>query len=729
MKKFIFPCILLASFSIFGQAELSPYMQLYLDGATEVTETHKKVSGSQTGNNRIVSVFLYLKDGYDIAILKDAGAEIGTIAGGVATARIPLERLDDVSALDCVSYIEKASPAYSRLDEAKTDAGISRIHAGEGLPTPFRGNGVIIGIIDNGFEYGHPNFYDTDKKHLRIKRVWDQNKSGASPENFSYGAEYRTEQEILSAAYDSDASYHGTHVLGIAAGADNTDGHNYAGVAGDADIVLVSLNSEEMVYGDNTTVIDGIKYIYDYAESVGKPCVINLSLGSHIGPHDGTSAFDRMADALQGPGKLLVGSVGNEGQHKFHLEASFENSTNSETQRIGTFVDFKYVYSEYSMVEMWGDKGMTYEFIPFIYNIKGEKVDKTYEPITIGNDRQNTGEYAFTLAEDNLAGSIRIISEINPDNGKGHAMAVFNFFKSDDYRIGFYIASKQKGSVHMWTDDYYSGLSNFECPNFSDGDYNCSMGELGGTGKRIISVGAHVTRDHYTRFGIYYPSGEETGHIASFSSRGPTADGRVKPDISAPGSYIVSSMSSVYTGQVAKAVSITWNGTKYPFGFMQGSSMAAPLVAGSLACWLQAKPDLTPEEASEIIRKTAINDKYTGELSAEGNNTWGHGKIDAWAGLKETIRLSGISSPMKETSQMTLWHSGRTISVISVTDRKEARMSLYSLSGMEILNEKLTGIKSGVEYTVDASILPPGLYIAKLICGNDTIIKKITVRK
>ena len=60
-------------------------------------------------------------------------------------------------------------------------------------------------------------------------------------------------------------------------------------------------------------------YIYRYAESVGKPCVINVSLGVQAGPHDGTSTFDTLADAMLGPGRLLVGSVGNFGGINFHL--------------------------------------------------------------------------------------------------------------------------------------------------------------------------------------------------------------------------------------------------------------------------------------------------------------------------------------------------------------------------------------------------------------------------
>lgn len=721
--------MLSASFSLFGQSAISPYMQLFLNGETIPGDSRSNIPSKEADQKSLVSVFLTLEGEDAVEQLKEAGVKIGTVIGKLATARIPFDRIDDIAAMDCISYIEKASPVSTLLDEAKNETCISMIHSGENLPTAFLGKDVVIGVIDNGFEYGHPNFYNADKTHLRIKRVWDQNKSGISPESFSYGAEYTTEQEILAAAYDSEATSHGTHVVGIAAGSDNTDGHNYAGVAKEAEIVLVALNSEEMVYGNNATVIDGIKYIYDYAESVGKPCVVNLSLGSHFGPHDGTSAFDRMADAMQGPGKLLVGAVGNDGQNKFHLEARFEDNDGNDYKKIGTFVNFRYIYSEYSTIEMWADEGMTYDFIPFIYDIAGNRIEKVYDSVSLGTDIPTKGEYTFTLDDDKLTGSIKIISEINPDNKKGHAMAVFSFFKSDEYRIGFYIASKNKGSVHLWTDGTLSSFSNFGCDEFSDGDTNCTAGEIGGTGKRIVSVGAHVTRDHYTRFGIYYPSGEEIGHIASFSSYGPTADGRIKPDITAPGSYIVSSMSSVYTGQVAKAVSVMWNEKKYPFGFMQGTSMAAPLVSGTLACWLQAKPDLTPEEALEIIKKTAKTDSYTGTLPSTGNNIWGHGKIDALAGIKECIRLSGVSDISEDTMMPQIYQNDKSISMTFAQNGTDASAELFSVSGMKISYNKYSDIKSGMEYTIDTSDLPAGMYIIRLSQGENSTVKKILIRK
>ena len=165
---------------------------------------------------------------------------------------------------------------------------------------------MVIGIIDCGVQLDHINFYDKDG-NLRIKRVWNQPiNTGTPPEGYSYGSEYKTEEEIKTAQYDDTYETHGCHVLGIAAGSYKEN--NFHGVAPETDIVVVSYNYNDQSIEWNS-ISDGLKYIYDYADSVNKPCVVNISLGDVYGPHDGCSILDQVCDALQGEGKLLVGNA------------------------------------------------------------------------------------------------------------------------------------------------------------------------------------------------------------------------------------------------------------------------------------------------------------------------------------------------------------------------------------------------------------------------------------
>ncbi len=114
-------------------------------------------------------------------------------------------------------------------------------------------------------------------------------------------------------------------------------------------------------------------------------------------------------------------------------------------------------------------------------------------------------------------------------------MAIFNFSAVIGIPHRILYRLEKDGTVHMWTDDYYSGLREFRLrEGFSMAMRACSAGEIGGTGKRIISVGAHVTRDHYTRFGIYYPSARSREISPHFRARVRRPTRRVKPDVSAP---------------------------------------------------------------------------------------------------------------------------------------------------------------------------------------------------
>ena len=301
MKKlFIATLLAIMSLSVWGQSKLSPYTRHYVERIQKEKLAESRKQGNallqkkiNTRGQLVIPAFIHLNEGYTPDILTPCGVEVRSVIGQILTADIPFEALDQVAALEGVKYVEMGTPVKPRLNEARKDALVDDVQTGVSLPQEYRGSGVVVGVVDNGFDYTHPDFYTRDKSELRIKRVWDQNASGTAPEGFDYGCEYTTAEAILAKGYDTDQTTHGTHVLGIAAGADNTDNKGLYGVATDADIVLVSYNSKDMYTGDNTAIIDGVKYIFDYAQSVGKPCVVNLSLGSYWGPRDGSSTFDR----------------------------------------------------------------------------------------------------------------------------------------------------------------------------------------------------------------------------------------------------------------------------------------------------------------------------------------------------------------------------------------------------------------------------------------------------
>lgn len=733
-KLFIATAFAIMSVSVWGQSKLSPYTRHYVtqikqkqvaDAANPARRVLVKKSNAR--GQIVIPAFVYLQEGYSPDFLTSYGVEVRSVIGQVLTADIPLDVLNEVAALDGVEYIEMGTPVQPRLNEARKEAFVNEVQTGESLPEEYRGKGVVVGVIDNGFDYTHPNFYTRDKSELRIKRVWDQNASGTAPEGFDYGCEYTTAEAILAKGYDTDQTTHGTHVLGIATGADNTNDKEVYGVATDADIVLVSYNSTNMYTGDNTAIIDGIKYIFDYAESVSKPCVINMSLGSYWGPHDGTSTFDRLADELQGPGRLLVGSCGNSGGTKYHASKTFEGN---KPDTLATFFNFNYTSAPYGTVEVWCDPGMDITFVPIVYNVSENKV-QSYDPARFNATLCENKTYGFSPNIDGANGSLSVEGEINPVNGKTHLILSPNFTKNEgyDYDRGFYLISSNPGTIHLWTDAYTTSLSSFDRPGYVDGDDQSSMDELGGTGKRIISVGAYVTRDHCTKYGVPSFSGETNDALASFSSQGPTSDGRVKPDIAAPGTYIISSLSSYYpSSKKIRYSKFTWNNREYDFGYMQGTSMASPFITGVMATWLQAFPSMTPEQAREILQKTARHDSFTGDVTP--SNQWGYGKIDAYEGIKESIRIeSGVESNRIDNLSHVAIVGDNHVTVLFGYADSHVCIQLYNLQGACVATRDIDRACAGEEVELTLDGVNPGVYLLSL-SGDRTKswVKKIIVK-
>ncbi len=317
MKKLILASLagLLSISGLYGQ-KLSPRTQAFLEQVSEHRiKPQMKFSALSVADTIVpeyVKVFLNIEseDALDsVAIL---GGKVSQIFGTYASAMLPVDAVRKVSEISTVRYVEMGSQAHLCNDIAREVTGVNAIHTNKynTFSRGYTGKDIVVGVIDIGIDYNHITFCD-ENGNLRIKRVWDMKASGKSPEPYGYGAEYTNEDEIRAAEKDYEAEYHGTHTTGTAAGGDRSSA--YYGMAPEADIVIVGFNS------NTANLPDAVKYITDYAKSVGKPCVVNMSLGSHSGPHDGTSTLDKYFDSVTGEGVLLVGSVGNEGESRMHI--------------------------------------------------------------------------------------------------------------------------------------------------------------------------------------------------------------------------------------------------------------------------------------------------------------------------------------------------------------------------------------------------------------------------
>lgn len=708
MKKFIASVLLifLHVISLHAEEKLSASTISALKRIAEEETLCTRAYTSEKAEIGYLNCYIVMEQNTDPASFEKYGAAVNMVIDSIASVRVPADSIYSLASDSNIKRIDLGYTPSPNMDIARDYILADKAISGEGLPSSFNGEGVVIGIVDRGMQFDHIGFFDSEN-NLRIKRVWLQSQNGTPPENFSYGDELSDEESILSKVYDVTSETHATAVTGIAAGSDK--GLEYYGIATESDIVYVSYSTS---LGDGYACIsDAIKYIYDYADMVGKPCVVNLSLGDTPGPHDGNSLFDKVCDSMQGEGRLLVGAAGNDGNSTSHISATIT----SPEDTLKTFFSFisQYGNGYKSTSNFYGEQGKRFNIKLCVLQYGSGKIVEEAEAIS----SDATGSQTVYFQKDGNLGmnaSIDVICETEPGSGRPHINIDADMSSvTAGYSLGIKIYG-DNGTVHGWADNTYSRFKSFSTPaGWSAGDNNYTVNEIGGVGKKIISVGSYKSKDFSSS-----PSG--IGDISTFSSKGPTTDGRMKPDITAPGEWIVAPYSYAvinnisYSARLKEGDSIIVDNRKYVYGSIRGTSAAAPMVTGTLAIWLQAKPDLTPDEVREILSKTAIQDEYTGNTS---NNTWGYGKLDAWNGLKEILGLSSLQSHNSNNTERTiLICRGGEYSLLITADIENTTIHIYDISG-----RKVADIPKGYVAAGDEIILPrlsSGIYIVSVTGEN-----------
>lgn len=713
MRKILIAVALMLSIGAAAQdkqpiQKLSPRARVQLAASSAAMK-----APSITGEQR-VSAYITTTAEVEWSDLEALGVCTALKLDSVATATIPVSQLANVAAVKGVKYVQTATQAQQMLDIARSEAGVDKVQAGTNLSQAYTGKGVVVGVVDAGFDYTHKAFYDANG-NTRIKRIWEQSTTATgsqhAPEAYGYGVEFTTQSEIENAAGDISNNSHGTHVTNIAAGSDSYRDGAYQGIAPDADIVLVSMGD---ISRDNVNLTNAIAYIFDYAKAEGKPCVVNLSLGNHAGPHDGSSTFDVATDALQGEGRIVVGAAGNHRTDKFHVGKTFTGVDDAPLRTIVAYKSTPTVSNAGGDIDIWGEVGTDFEVEIAAYHLTGNA------------ESENTVVYPSDEAVQSvslgrsLTGTITVTSEISPLNGKPHVLLTSALTSiRNNYAWEIIVRPKSAGAVNIWADNNYVGLtSNNSQEGIAEPSESMTVSEIGGTGKRIISVGAYTTRDNYTIYGSttsYQLENDVKDHLSSFSSCGPTADGRAKPEITAPGCLIVSAVSQ-NDASSSKVVADQYEGATrtYQYGYEQGTSMSSPFVAGVVATWLQACPTLTPEQVKEILNATARHDDYT----ATTTEAWGYGKIDAYEGLKKVLATTGIQTFDQSFDGNIALRNG-FIEIAPVASGLNAMVAIYTCDGT------LLGQYSADEATrISTAALPKGVYLLKVSDGKGMKVLK-----
>lgn len=635
------------------------------------------------------------------------------------TLRVPIKNLEALRNVEGINYLEIGEPVSPLLELAVPSSRADSVHAGlGGLSRPYTGKDVVVAIIDWGFDYTHPVFYDTALNHLRIVRAWDQNKlSGPHPEGFSFGTEYVGQEELLAAGRDTNYvfgySSHGTHVGGIAGGAGG--GTEFGGVAFESDLIFISLRR------DAPSLIDAFSYVTNYAAKVGKPYVVNMSFGSHLGPHDGTSLKNLGIDILNGPGKVFVGSAGNNGESSgaFHLDYDFlENSGDTLKTVVGS-LDILDSFGQ--TLSMWGSANSDFAVsLAYVYGFDSIAYQTPFysslnEPllndtITIGEDSmiiriQSTAKH-FLNDKPNIRLEVK-----NAGSGKVVLMAT-----SENSHLHIWNNVRMNNRYTNWGVDLSSTF-----PGATNGNHEYACGEPGGVGRNVITVGSY--RSERIIDGTIL-----LGQASQFSSMGPTVDNRVKPDISSTGHQVISSVNSFNATETGFSGSVVFNDSTYNFKAYSGTSMSGPTVTGIVALMLEANPKMSATEVKEVLKTTARLDQHTGEIGPEGDLKWGWGKANALAAVKAAETIYNVPDTELIRSLFNIYPNPANDNITIKTNKSEniLKINIFSADGKSVMQvDNLNNISANI----NISNLPSGTYLIKLSTESNFSFERLVVTK
>ena len=517
------------------------------------------------------------------------GAEIGQAPTGehIVTARVPVARLESIRRAPFIISLkasQRLRPQVTAINEDPVNPDLVPLRiSGQ------QGRGVIVGIIDLGCDFAHKNFRHQDGS-TRLLTLWDQNGQSSPDSPCGYGKVY-SQDEInlaLQAAdpYEAlgygpatdtlwDKGAHGTHVMDIAAG--NGNGTDIPGVAPEADLVFVHLDYLTSSLDNSITLVEAIHYIFELAGD--RPCVINISLGTNTGPHDGTNLVEQGIDALvsQQPNRAVVIAAGNSYNDGIHAAGAVPSDG---------YVDLKWEFPAsnwtHNEMELWycGEDEFRLELL--------SPDDHSLGYVDLGGNARvpdqegNTSIYVAHRQHD-------------PENGDNViSILMASNLPSGVWTIRLHGVRVRDGNFHAWIERDDVNPSRFLPPY----DNSHTLGSLS-CGHYSIVVGS-------------YNNNKPSRPLSWFSSSGPTRDGRQKPEVSAPGEHIWAAHSRTGYASVRKS----------------GTSMAAPVVAGMIALLLaEARSqhvDLTIDQIRDILVQMATRS----EFGDEWNERYGYGCID-----------------------------------------------------------------------------------------------------
>lgn len=743
MKKInlVIALVLLANISLFANSNISAYSRSVYEQYITSRMENKPVKGilKKVGKTTMVEAFIEVSNPEVSETLKNNGVSISGVFGDILTVVMPIENLEQIAKLEGVEWIEFAKKADLKNDKARGFYYTNQesVHKGIGMDKAYRGAGVIYGSLDTGVDFNHIAFKNQSTGKSRILYAYlpdDYSGSKATGNVFDIngnmtkggtfpGSEY-TNDKIGTLTTDSSGESHGTHTFGIGAG--GYMGNPYYGMAPAADIIACGSSSLTDVQ-----IVNSVSYIFGKAEELGQPAVVNLSLGVNVGPHDGSSFVPRILDKLAGEGKIVVLAAGNEGDVDMHVYGDLKTPQTEMKTFIGYndygTLNFKNLSSIYGTndFDIWSRNDKTFSVKVIVYDVQTNTVKFESKPFTPSKDDTSVtlnSSFGNNDVSKFFNGHIQLSGSYNGEKYNVYGCVDLEM-KSYSYRLGIVVTSTEGAQVDMWTDCYGIELDNDGVEGFLAGKPDMSINDWA-TGDNTISVGAYVSRTTWKSVDgneYDFPNSNITkDDVVYFSSYGVDPRGISRPDIVAPGFFLISSINSYDSNyrpgghsRNELALDDKINGKYYKWGLMYGTSMAAPCAAGIIATWLEANPNLTAQDIKKVFSASALKDSYvTGGVPEK----WGYGKINAYGGLQEVIKNASVDYIEDKVKPLIVYpnpNNGQFELTLPASDNT-VTVNVYGMNGMLAATHTYTN--DGNVINVDMSDqLSAGVYLLQIV--------------
>jgi subtilisin family serine protease len=568
-------------------------------------------------------------------------------AGDIASVRIPLAELESFSREGFVERIEGNEQKMELFNDTMVyNNDLLPVFLGMSpLTQAYDGSGVVVGIIDNEIDFNHPDFKDANGK-TRIKYIWDHTVNPLiKPLPYNYGVEWTSadiDNGIAVVASNNSTIGHGTHVAGIAAG-NGLALNNYKGAAPRADLIVVVLDFSKPDSLWLQEIADATDYIYAKAKLMGKPCVINASVGTYDGSHDGRDlqgqAINNLVTAQKG--RAFVCAAGNRGNINTHLGYDVKPDSSF------TWFNYNASFGNINMV-IYADTA-DLRNVQFAFGADMVSPSYKYRGRTPYN---KIFKFLNTTYQDSLYKNGKRIGRIK-SRGQliGNRYSLTVTITPDSTAYYWRLITKGSGRIDLWHNGIiFSGLPTAlqfpDIARYQAPDNTQTIASSFTCAPNVITVGSYVNRNHFTNVngGSTSDASLSPGSRAFDSSIGPSRDGRLKPEITAPGTWVLSCANyNDLPGAIAfSPASVAAGGLHRRYS---GTSMASPSVAGMIALYLQKNPNADFQQIKNALTLCAKKDQQTGTTLP--NNVWGYGKADAFR------MLAGCSSGISEDGMLT----------------------------------------------------------------------------